>query len=799
MSTTNELPFGKRLVDAFTMFVVASISMVLLIYIAFGEARRNYERFQIEKLIAQGQVVQTALESFVRPGLPAHQFVGFNQLADPMVRADPLIDAVSFYNTNGDRTFVSGSGPNRIFPHVSETLKVNDSTVTVRHSGDAFQVVLPVRNRFEQVGNVVLTVPSDKVTERVENAFSQVMYAGAAVSVGFAFFVFFFVNGLPISTRSRWVAGGFAASFLIVAVFVISTLISVYAQGAQARAKSIADSLSQRLDDLVAYNINFDDIVGVIPLFGEYKRLNPDIRSAALIVDGKIRAHADPNRRGTDWDFNSSDYEYTVKISAEGAAREVLIKVALPRDVVFQQIFRSVKNFTALFVASGFFAALFMGLARSLKQLSDSDQGGGQWSEEEERATINLVKPVFFLAVFVEHLSYAFLPPLMKASATAAGLSPGWASLPFVAYYLAFAISLYPSGRIERSFGAKNLIIGGLALAGGGLFIMSMGTEFWTSVLARGLAGIGQGILFIGVQAYILANSSPGRRTQAGGAIVYGFQAGMIAGMAIGSLLVSYIGVEQIFLLGAMIAGATLLYGLIGLPSRTSGTDFSDTMHSAWKEMASLIRNGVFARTVLLVGIPAKAVLTGVVLFAMPLLLSQHGYAREDIGQITMLYAGSVIIASHFASVRADRDSNTASILFNGSTMTAVGLGLIAAVAILERQNAVMLSTMLIIAGVVIIGIAHGYINAPIVTHVTNSRISQQVGMTSAAAGYRLLERVGHVAGPILVGQLFVIFGASWIILGALGLTIFILGAIFVSHADADDEDGVSTSSEARA
>ncbi|MCA3514359.1 MAG: MFS transporter [Methylobacterium sp.] len=798
MNHSHDLPLGKRLVDAFVMLVVAAISMVLLIYVALGEARRNYERFQIEKLIAQGQVVQTALEAFVRPGLPAHQFIGFNQLSDPMVRGDPLIDSVSFFSASGERTFLSGEGIAQIFPRVTESIKVNDSVVTVRHSGEAFQVVLPVRNRFEQVGHVVLTVPSEKVTERVETAFRQVVYAGACVSVGFALLVFFFFNGLTPHARSRWVAGSFVASFLIVAAFVVGTLVTVYAQGAQARAKSLADSLSQRLDDIVTYNIQFDDIVGIIPLFGEYKRLNPDIRSAALIVDGKIRAHADPARRGTEWDHRTDDYEYTVKISPDSAVREVLVKVALPRDIVYQQIFRSVKNFTALFVASAFFAALFMGLARSLKKLADS-RLEGQWTEDEERATINLVKPVFFLAVFVEHLSYAFLPPLMKASAASIGLSAGWASLPFVAYYLAFAVSLYPSGRVERSFGAKNLIIVGLALAGAGLFVMSMGVNFWTTVFARGLSGVGQGILFIGVQAYILANSSPGRRTQAGGAIVYGFQAGMIAGMAIGSLLVSYIGVEKIFLLGALIAGVTLLYALIGLPSRTSGTEFSDTMHSAWREMATLMRNGIFARTVILVGIPAKAVLTGVVLFAMPLLLSQNGYAREDIGQITMLYAGSVIVASHFASVRADRDNSTTQILFNGSTMTAIGLAMIAAVAFLDQASSALISTSLIIAGVMTIGIAHGYINAPIVTHVTNSKISQLVGMTSAAAGYRLLERIGHVAGPILVGQLFVIFGATWMVLGAIGLGIFILGAIFVSHSDADDEDGIQLSSQARA
>ncbi len=798
MPSTNDLPLGKRIVDAFTMFIVAALSMVLLIYVAFGEARRNYERFQIEKFVAQGQVMQNAIETFVRPGLPAQQFVGFQQLADPMVKADPLIDAIAFHDAQGERIFNSGEGSTSIFTKVTESMRLNDSVVEVRHSGEAFQVVLPIRNRFEQVGHVVVTVPSKKVTEKVEEAFRTVALVGGGAAIAFALFVLFFVQGMTSSVRAKWVAGGFVASFMIVAVFVVSTLISVYAQGAQARSKSLADSLSQRLDDLISYNINLDDIVGIIPLFGEYKRLNPDIRAAALIVDGKVRAHTDPNRRGVEWDHRPDDYEYTVKISSPESPREVVVTVALPRDIVHRQIIRSVKNFTALFVASGFFAALFMGLARSLKQLSDSHVEG-QWSSAEERATINLVKPVFFLAVFVEHLSYAFLPPLMQVSAKAAGLVDSFGSLPFVAYYLLFAVSLYPAGRVERRFGAKNLIIAGLFMAGLGLLMMSFSTEFWNSVLARGISGIGQGILFIGVQAYVLANSSPGQRTQAGGAIVYGFQAGMIAGMAIGSLLVSYVGAETIFLLGANIAIITMLYGLMALPSRISGVEFSETMQSAWRDMRGLVSNGVFTRTVFLVGIPAKAVLTGVILFAMPILLTQSGYAREDIGQITMLYAGAVIVASHFASIKADRDSGTHGILFNGSTLTAFGLALIAGVSFFPPAEAPMMATALILAGVTTVGIAHGYINAPVVTHITNSKLAGSVGMTSAAAGYRLLERGGHVAGPIIMGQLFAFFGASWTLLGALAICIFILGAVFVSSTDTTDTDSVNASNEARA
>lgn len=788
MPSQQDLPLSKRLVDAFAMFLVAVLSLVLLVYVAFGEAKRTYEQFQMEKLVAQGQVVQSAVESFVRPGLPIQQFVGFNQLTDPMVKNDPLLDGISFHDINGARVFAAGEPDQRLIDNPELVRKVSDGQVELRYRGDVIQVVLPVRSRFEQVGHVVLVVPRVKIAERVEAAFEPLVKIGLGASAAFALFVLLFTPRFAPTVRNRWVAGAFAVTFIGVAVVVVSTLITVYAQGAQARAKSLADSLGQRLDDVVVYNINFDDITGIVTLFGEYKRLNPDIRSAALIIDGRVRAHTDPTRRGGAWDHAPEDYEYAVTISPQNSVRHVEIRVALPRDIVVKQVSRSVKNFAALFVASAFFAALFMGLARSLQRLSISHEAGA-WSAAEEKAVINLVKPAFFLAVFVEHLSYAFLPSMMKAAALSAGLSGGYASAPFMAYYLTFALALIPAARLETRIGAKSLMLLGLLFAGGGLFLMSTGPDFWMATGARAVAGLGQGIMFIGVQAYVLANSSPERRTQAGASIVFGFQAGMIAGMAIGSLLVSYLGSGGVFVLAAAISLVIALYVLIALPSRLTQAEPTVAATSALRDLVTMLRDGAFARSVFLVGVPAKAILTGVVLFALPLLLAQQGFAKEDIGQIIMIYAGGVLFASHFAAIRADRTANTERILFQGAAMTAAGLGLISLAAMINWQANAVTGVLVIIAGVTLIGFAHGFINAPVVTHVVGTRAAQTYGVTNAAAAYRLMERVGHVLGPIIMGQLFVVFDLSWSVLAWIAVAVFVMGAMFLSpHATADGE-----------
>jgi hypothetical protein len=147
-----------------------------------------------------------------------------------------------------------------------------------------------------------------------------------------------------------------------------------------------------------------------------------------------------------------------------------------------------------------------------------------------------------------------------------------------------------------------------------------------------------------------------------------------------------------------------------------------------------------------------------------------------------MLYAGAVMLASALASARADKTSNTQTLLFQGACLAACGLGLIAApglAPLLGWPVGSAVITLLVVSGVVAIGMAHGVINAPIVTHVVDADVAGRVGTTSTAATYRLLERAGHVAGPVLMAQAFILFGPSWGAFAAIGIVVLIFGLIF--------------------
>ena len=89
---------GRRIVDAVSMFIVTAMSLLLLLYVGYGEGRRTYEQIELEKLTAQGYLIQNTIEKFLRDDLPLKQFPGFATIARPLVDGLADVDATTVYD-----------------------------------------------------------------------------------------------------------------------------------------------------------------------------------------------------------------------------------------------------------------------------------------------------------------------------------------------------------------------------------------------------------------------------------------------------------------------------------------------------------------------------------------------------------------------------------------------------------------------------------------------------------------------------------------------------------------------------
>jgi len=147
---------ARRVGDALTMFLVTGLSLVLLVYVGFGEGKRTYGEFQVDKVAAQAGIARNSMEAFLRHGLPVRQYVGFGTLTQPIVDTADIAGIIA-YDQSGREIFrnIDRTNPDVQPPPGIERVAEN---VTVNQTDDFYQVVLPLRSRFEIVGSLVAIV-----------------------------------------------------------------------------------------------------------------------------------------------------------------------------------------------------------------------------------------------------------------------------------------------------------------------------------------------------------------------------------------------------------------------------------------------------------------------------------------------------------------------------------------------------------------------------------------------------------------------------------------------------------------
>src|SRR5262249_34041657 len=202
-------------------------------------------------------------------------------------------------------------------PDANEVARQIKQNVEVERGESYYQVVVPLRTRFETVGSLVITAGTAVTERRLNAAFTPLLIGAAGLSALFALFV---MMTAPYLARSRapWLQIGYAVTFLTMAGVVVGTLISLYSDGVQGKAKESAFTLSQRLSDIIDFNLRIRDFDGLDKVFAEYRRLNPEISDALLILDGVVHIATDPSKVGKKWVSDPRSYEYTVYLTRPG-------------------------------------------------------------------------------------------------------------------------------------------------------------------------------------------------------------------------------------------------------------------------------------------------------------------------------------------------------------------------------------------------------------------------------------------------------------------------------------------------
>ncbi len=801
----------KKLLGILPTILVMALALALLLFVGLGEARRVYESFQLEKLAAQGELIQRLTDDFLEQGLPLDfvaglieeelgKFAGFAAFGKSETSAQTL----TLIDPDGRLVYPEVEPP--FLDQPALPLEVATVPYAVARGAGRYRMILPLMGRFEEPsGELVVSMPTALISDFVQGEFRRLLRVG-----GFLLLVFLPV-ALLLEVRSpkrktRWLELAYGLNFLAMAVAVVLSLVGIYRHGAQAKTDALADSLAQRIGAVAEAGVPLDQVAGLSEILAEFQSNSTDIRTVALVRDETVVAHPDPEAISRAWTSRPGDHEHLVAIP--GGDVHVRVAVVIPGEVVREKIQRAVKNFAALFVASLFLAFLLLNASTSYQEVRALGKTGDRDGPMVGQRTIssymfdyqdlwlNVLQAVWFLVVFMEGLNASFLPHYLQDTA-GADLPAFVPVVLFTAFFAAFVAVLVPAGQFAEKREVKYLLLGGLTLTMIGLLIMAFSTDLYALLLARILGGAGQGIAFIGVQAYILLVGWS-RKTQGSAKQVFAQNGGVISGAAIGALLVVYLEEAKIFLAGAGGAALTLVFIWWMLP-RVGGkarmmvpsAKPSQAPKGFREQLKVILEDFEFIRTFFLVGAASKVVYNGVVFFSIPLIMKQQQYEQEDIGQVLMLFAGAVLIANHFVAKLADRLGQVRLILFLGMMISGAGALLVGLTDWLDTVTwgGQHLDLTALSVGVFILGLANGFIAAPVVSHILDTHAAKVLGSSSAVSVYRLLERLGHVAGPLIVGQLLILNQQKAATIAWVGCLMLVFGVLFLTFGRRKDPE----------
>lgn len=548
--------------------------------------------------------------------------------------------------------------------------------------------------------------------------------------------------------------------------------------------------------------------------------------------DSESEAHS--NKSGIDCSISSLAYEannedfIVTRLPLANDSYQIVVKT--PWEKVYDRLWDATRNILVLFIASILLSNMLLDVLLTVQgnvlkrkptvdsKVSPKEKSKDKPQEKPQKnpndkpieteisiqseglsQSLKLIRPVFALGVLMEAVNLSFLPAYLTRLFEGSGYS---ASTVFGLYFMCFAASLFPAGRWAEKHSLRNMMLAALTLSVGGLVGLAFTDNPLIILLLRAFAGFGQGVLFIAVQSYLLQLESKDRSIRGTEQLVIGFNMSTISGAAIGALLMPMLGEQGVFMTGTLIGLSCFLYcafvvkDLDIAPSTTKlePLDASETSEKRGVKGFSiqhLLTDIEFYKSIILIGFPTKALYVGVLIFTMPVLLKEADFDTDVIGQIIVLYYLGVLGSTHLISKFKSRLQQTEWILFLGCIGSGAGLVLIGqqnwflgldVVSQLTDQAQNIVFIMVILIGVLTIGISHGFIHAPIISHVVKSKKATLVGKATTGAAYRFLERLGHVSGPALAAIL--LFNSDNTVrvesLTTVGIGVLLLGVLFV-------------------
>lgn len=381
----------------------------------------------------------------------------------------------------------------------------------------------------------------------------------------------------------------------------------------------------------------------------------------------------------------------------------------------------------------------------------------GNYSDVEMARTLN------FLYTFAISMSLAFIPLNMAKFYTEV---PGFSkefllALPISLEMLFFGLATLMAGVFVRALGWRTVFIASIGISIGGLIFSGLAWDMVTFCIARAGTGLGSGIGYIAIRAFINQEQRTEPRSQGYSHFYAGMVAGVNAGVVLGATIADASDFSTTFYAAAAILVLCLLFYFTTLTSTPYMAKRSEGLVTSHKDAFIKIFSNYRIWT-LFICLILPTYLAGTFLtYYLPLFAESEGLSTADIGRLFILNGLFIIYFGPPLSRVLRRRWGDYKTQIIGSVCWASSLMIFAFTGTLWGA----------IITLIIMGITEGYCAVAQNEYFLNLAAENKVDEDSATSYFELFGKVGETLGPIGF-SIALMFGQS---LGMLGLGVAIL------------------------
>ncbi|MFY0478499.1 MFS transporter [Achromobacter marplatensis] len=780
------------------------LAQALIGVLSLAALNRLVTDITADRLEVAARQIGDSVETGLRLGKPLGQFFGLEDLLRSASKVAPELTGLAVYLPNGQVLAQEKRPSVDVAPLVQALTSPPNATLgnglVPRVSGAislhaSNQVVLAIALKDAAgalQGAVVLSTPRDTEKTRaliIDNVRLLILVT-LVVGIGLVLTVHYAVpNAERVGEgRARLLAPLLALMLAqgVYASYTIHTFRNAWLDVTRSNVLVLAEGLQRGLNRVLDYGVPIDRLRGIETPFARLSATFPAIDSIELTdSQGRIlnRAGAKgPLPVSPSQQTRNQDEAFTLvlPLGQEGAAPQARgnLIVRLSSEVIAAGVrARALDAMTvtvvAVVAASEMLLLLWLLIERAYSTVKHRTDG---------RDIGRVTRPVMFGFLFAWALPLGFLP-IFARSLPAEGLTIPLSmsiALPISVEMACGLLAALAAGRLSDHKSWRLPVILGIALTFMGMVSCSLAMSQPAFIGARGLVGIGYGLTWMGLQGVVVTRSPTEHRGRNMTGVIAGVFAGHLSGAAVGAMLMEQLGPRAVFLVGAvmlvlpLVGVLTVMRAFRGRPVEPPlfrPSVAAGSLREHIRQSLRLFRTRDFA--LLLIGsvVPFSMSQVGLLSYALPLYLEADGVAASSIGRVLMIYGLCIIYLGPIMGRIIDRSSVNKRWIVAGGMIGGAGmLGL-------YFHNG-MAAAML---GVLALGLASCCIGASQAAYMLALPQVQAYGAAGALGILRASDKLGQMAGPLIVGAAIGTVGmhAGLALIGAFYLTATLAFLVF--------------------